>query len=143
MAGPIRVPPHWAAPLSALAWWSVSGLVTWGMSPVMAGVKNAVPTPTVNSRTTNPQIGGRPVSSHAARPAWATQRSRSEPSITARRLNRSAMTPANSRNSASGNTSAASTQPTSEVDPPRPSTANVSATGSMPVPMNEVARPTK
>ena len=63
--------------------------------------------------------------------------------MTARRLIRSASTPATSRNSAKGRTSAERTQPTSEVDPPRPRIAKERATGIIPVPMSDVARPMK
>ena len=63
--------------------------------------------------------------------------------MTARRFVRSARTPATNKKSARGNTSAESTKPTSEVEPPRPRIANDSATGIIPVPMNEVARPMK
>ena len=121
----------------------MSPLATWGMRPVIAGVKKAVPAPTSASAARKPHSGGWPIRIQAASAPWAAPRRRSEESMTRRRLKRSAMTPPMRRNRTIGATSTPSTSPTWVVEPPRCKMAKDNATGNMPVPIQEVRRPMK
>ena len=84
-----------------------------------------------------------PVISSVATVAWLASRTRSEATITRRREARSATTPPISTPATSATTSAANTNPTSEAEPPIPSTANASATETMRSPKTETSWPLK
>ena len=116
-------------------------LTTAGMIPEIAGLKNALAAPAIAASAASIHTPGSPVMSSAAIAPWAASRIRSVVTISARRGRRSAHTPPTSRNATSGTVRAASTIPRSVAEPVSSSTANASATPTMPSPRRETAWP--
>lgn len=87
--------------------------------------------------------GGDPLRTSPASSPSLTKRTASALTIVVRRENRSAITPPNSSNTSSGTVSAASTSPTSPALPPRSSTPNVKATGTIAAPTSDTTYPVK
>jgi hypothetical protein len=113
------------------------------MSAVEAGLKNAEAVPWTAWSAASCQMWASPATSSAAIAPWLAKRTASAPTMTPRRGRRSPTTPPTSRKATSGTVRAASTMPRSEADPVSSSTANASATGTIPSPTSEIAWPVK
>src|SRR3954453_2773053 len=130
-------------PRSAFASCRRSALTVIGVSPVDAGLKNAVAVPANACRTISSQICAVCDRSNAAVVAWMPIRTTSAVSITPRRGNRSPNTPPTSRKITSGAALAASTRPRSRADPVRSSPAPASANGPAPSQSSDTVCPMK
>jgi hypothetical protein len=109
IAGPAMPDADIEMPRRPFASCSRSGLTTWGVSPVAAGLKNAVAIPCNACNAAICQISACPEMSRTAVVPWVPSRIRSAPIITARRGSRSANTPPISKNATSGTERAANT----------------------------------
>jgi hypothetical protein len=142
-AGPASCIDAIDIPRRAFASCSRPALTVIGVSPVDAGLKNAVPVPASACRTISSQMRAVCESSSAAVAAWMAMRATSAVSITPRRGRRSAKTPPASRKTTSGAVFAAITKPRSRADPVRSSTAQASANGVTASPSSDTSCPVK
>ena len=130
-------------PRSAFASCRLAALTVIGVSPVDAGLKNAVAVPARACKTISSQMWALCDRRSTATVAWTAMRATSAVSITARRGNRSANTPPTSRKITSGAVFAAITRPRSVGEPVRSSTAHASANGVIASPISDTNWPVK
>src|SRR5919199_3443551 len=118
--------------------WSSSGGTSCGVSPVVAGRKNAVAAPCKNCRTTSSQTRATPLTSSKPSRPWVKKRRACDPIITCSRGRRSAQTRPARKNRTWPMIRANRTRPRSETDPVRSRTANEIATGTKKSPTFEI-----